>query len=173
MTWVPFPGRFNVISHGRSTIILDYGHNASALFALVDAIAEFSHQSRSIVYTAAGDRRDLDILEQAAIIGNEFDRVYLYEDKCTRGRADGEVIRLMRQGLAATRRVQKLYETRGEFNAIQMALDNLRPGDLLLCQVDQVEEALEYVKKCLATPPRRMPSVNELSLAPSPFATVN
>jgi cyanophycin synthetase len=167
------PGRFNVISHGRSTIILDYGHNASALFALVDAIAEFSHQSRSIVYTAAGDRRDLDILEQAAIIGNEFDRVYLYEDKCTRGRADGEVIRLMRQGLAATRRVQKLYETRGEFNAIQMALDNLRPGDLLLCQVDQVEEALEYVKKCLATPPRRMPSVNELSLAPSPFATVN
>lgn len=167
------PGRFNVISHGRSTIILDYGHNASALFALVDAIAEFPHQSRSIVYTAAGDRRDLDILEQSAIIGNEFDRVYLYEDKCTRGRADGEVIRLMRQGLAATRRVQKLYETRGEFNAIQMALDNLRPGDLLLCQVDQVEEALDYVKRSLATRPRRMPSVSELSLNSTPFATAS
>jgi cyanophycin synthetase len=167
------PGRFNVISHGRSTIILDYGHNASALFALVDAIAEFPHQSRSIVYTAAGDRRDLDILEQAAIIGNEFDRVYLYEDQCTRGRADGEVIRLMRQGLSATRRAQKLYETRGEFNAIQMALEHLRPGDLLLCQVDQVEEALAYVQRFLATPPRRTPSVNDLSLIGSPFATAN
>jgi cyanophycin synthetase len=167
------PGRFNVITHGRSTIILDYGHNASALFALVDAITEFPHQSRSIVYTAAGDRRDLDILEQSAIIGNEFDRVYLYEDKCTRGRADGEVIRLMRQGLAATRRVQKLYETRGEFNAIQMALDNLRPGDLLLCQVDQVDEALEYVKRALMIRPRRMPSVSEVSLGSAPYATAS
>lgn len=156
------PGRFNVIQHGRSTIILDYGHNASALFALVEALGAFAHQSRSIVYTAAGDRRDLDIFEQAAIIGNEFDRVYLYEDQCTRGRADGEVIRLMRQGLAATRRVQKTYETRGEFNAIQMALDNLRPGDLLLCQVDQVEQALEFVKRVLGNRPRRMPSVSEL-----------
>ncbi|MGC4069633.1 MAG: cyanophycin synthetase [Polyangiaceae bacterium] len=165
------PGRFNVITYGRSTIILDYGHNASALFALVEAISELPHQSRSIVYTAAGDRRDLDIFEQAAIIGNEFDRVYLYEDKCTRGRADGEVIRLMRQGLAATRRVQKLYETRGEFNAIQMALDNLRPGELLLCQVDQVEDALEYVNRQLAHRPRCMPSVSEQSLSAAPFAS--
>lgn len=159
------PGRFNVITHGRSTIILDYGHNASALLALVDAISALPHQSRSIVYTPAGDRRDIDIFEQAAIIGNEFDRVYIYEDKCLRGRADGEVIRLMRQGLGATRRVRQVVEARGEFNAIQTALDGLRPGDLLLCQVDQVEEALEFVQRSLASRPRRMPSVSELPLS--------
>ncbi|HEY5957058.1 MAG TPA: Mur ligase family protein, partial [Polyangiaceae bacterium] len=164
------PGRFNVITHGRSTIILDYGHNASALFALVEAISALPHTSRSIVYTPAGDRRDLDIFEQAAIIGNEFDRVYIYEDKCMRGRADGEVIRLMRQGLGATRRVRQLIEARGEFNAIQMALDGLRPGDLLLCQVDQVEEALEFVQRYLATRPRRMPSASELPIGVSPMA---
>jgi cyanophycin synthetase len=164
------PGRFNVITHGRSTIILDYGHNASALVALVDAIGSLPHTSRSIVYTPAGDRRDIDIFEQAAIIGNEFDRVYIYEDKCMRGRADGEVIRLMRQGLGATRRVRQLIEARGEFNAIQMALDGLRPGDLLLCQVDQVEEALEFVQRYLATRPRRMPSASELPIGASPMA---
>lgn len=164
------PGRFNVITHGRSTIILDYGHNASALLALVDAISALPHQSRSIVYTPAGDRRDIDIFEQAAIIGNEFDRVYIYEDKCMRGRADGEVIRLMRQGLAATRRVRQVIEARGEFGAIQTALDGLRPGDLLLCQVDQVEEALEFVQRYLATRPRRMPSVSELPLGIAPMA---
>jgi cyanophycin synthetase len=164
------PGRFNVITHGRSTIILDYGHNASALVALVEAISALPHQSRSIVYTPAGDRRDIDIFEQAAIIGNEFDRVYIYEDKCMRGRADGEVIRLMRQGLGATRRVRQVIEARGEFNAIQMALDALRPGDLLLCQVDQVEEALEFVQRSLASRPRRMPSVSELPLGASPMA---
>jgi cyanophycin synthetase len=162
------PGRFNVITHGRSTIILDYGHNASALLALVDAIRALPHQSRSIVYTPAGDRRDIDIFEQAAIIGNEFDRVYIYEDKCMRGRADGEVIRLMRQGLGATRRVRQVIEARGEFNAIQTALDGLRPGDLLLCQVDQVEEALQFVQRSLASRPRRMPSVSELPLGATP-----
>lgn len=164
------PGRFNVITHGRSTIILDYGHNASALIALVEAISALPHQSRSIVYTPAGDRRDIDIFEQAAIIGNEFDRVYIYEDKCLRGRADGEVIRLMRQGLAATRRVRQVIEARGEFAAIQTALDGLRPGDLLLCQVDQVEEALEFVQRSLANRPRRMPSVNELQIGIAPMA---
>jgi cyanophycin synthetase len=164
------PGRFNVITHGRSTIILDYGHNASALVALVDAIGALPHQSRSIVYTPAGDRRDIDIFEQAAIIGNEFDRAYIYEDKCTRGRADGELIRLMRQGLGATRRVRQVIEGRGEFSAIQMALDGLRPGELLLCQVDQVEEAVEYVQRSLATRPRRMPSVSELPLGATPMA---
>lgn len=164
------PGRFNVITHGRSTIILDYGHNASALVALVEAISALPHQSRSIVYTPAGDRRDIDIFEQAAIIGNEFDRVYIYEDKCLRGRADGEVIRLMRQGLAATRRVRQVIEACGEFGAIQTALDGLRPGDLLLCQVDQVEEALEFVQRSLANRPRRMPSVNELQVGNAPMA---
>src|SRR5512133_691478 len=164
------PGRFNVITHGRSTIILDYGHNASALLALVDAIRALPHQSRSIVYTPAGDRRDIDIFEQAAIIGNEFDRVYIYEDKCMRGRADGEVIRLMRQGLGATRRVRQVVEARGEFGAIQTALEGLRPGDLLLCQVDQVEEALEFVQRTLATRPRRMPSVSELQVGATPMA---
>jgi cyanophycin synthetase len=122
------------------------------------------------VYTPAGDRRDIDIFEQAAIIGNEFDRVYIYEDKCMRGRADGEVIRLMRQGLGATRRVRQIIEARGEFNAIQTALDSLRAGDLLLCQVDQVEEALEFVQRTLASRPRRMPSVHDLSLGATAMA---
>jgi hypothetical protein len=52
-----------------------------------------------------------------------------------------------------------------------MALDNLRPGELLLCQVDQVEEALEYVNRQLAPRPRRMPSVSDLSLSAAPFAS--
>jgi cyanophycin synthetase len=144
------PGRFNVLHSNGSTVILDYGHNASALFALLEAIDNMPHTRRSIVYTAAGDRRDRDIIQQAIIIGNGFDQVFLYEDKCTRGRPDGEVIRLMQEGLRRTRRVAKIHQTRGEFAAIQSALQRLEPGDLLLCQVDQVEQALEFVQARLA-----------------------
>lgn len=144
------PGRFNLFETAGRTVISDYGHNASALLALVDAIRRMPHKRRSIVYTAAGDRRDIDIIEQAKIIGTHFDEVYLYEDKCTRGRRDGEVIRLMRVGLNDTLRAKRVHETRGERTAIESALEHLERGDLLLCQVDQVEDALGWIEKKLS-----------------------
>ena len=143
------PGRFNLFETAGRTVISDYGHNASALLALVDAIRRMPHRRRSIVYTAAGDRRDSDIIEQAKIIGTHFDEVFLYEDQCTRGRADGEVVRLMRLGLRDTLRAKRIHETRGERTAIEGALESLERGDLLLCQVDQVEEALGWIENKL------------------------
>lgn len=150
------PGRFNLLCCGSSTIILDYGHNASALIALIEAIENLPHSRRSIVYTAAGDRRDQDIVRQAQIIGDGFDEVFLYEDKCNRGRRDGEVIRLMREGFRTTRRATLIHETRGELEAIRSALDELAPGTLLLCQVDQVQLALDYVQQRLPVLERRL-----------------
>jgi cyanophycin synthetase len=143
------PGRFNIFETSGRTVISDYGHNSSALLALVEAIRRIPHKHRSIVYTAAGDRRDVDIIEQARIIGTHFDEVFLYEDKCTRDRPDGEVIRLMRSGLRGTMRVKSIHETRGERNAIEHALENLGRSDLLLCQIDQVDQALEWIERKL------------------------
>jgi cyanophycin synthetase len=55
---------------------------------------------RSVVISGAGDRRDQDIRQQTEILGDAFDEVILYEDQCQRGRQDGEVVALLRQGLA-------------------------------------------------------------------------
>ncbi len=93
--------------------------------------------------TAAGDRRDEDIHRQAEIIGGFFDDVYIYEDQCTRGRADGEIIRMMREGMQrAKRQPRRILQKSGELPAIAAAISGLEPGDLLLCQVDQVDVAL-------------------------------
>jgi cyanophycin synthetase len=147
------PGRFNVLYHGEATIVLDYGHNSSALLALVDAIAVFPHKRRLTVFTAAGDRRNEDIIRQGEIIGDHFDFIILYEDACRRGRADGEVTALLRQGLARGQRLSGSYETRGELVAVEAALGRLRPGDLLYIQPDQVELCLGFVQNYLATHP--------------------
>lgn len=144
------PGRFNVLHSGTSTVVLDYGHNASALLALLAALDNMPHAKRSIVYTAAGDRRDEDIIRQAQIIGAGFDRVYLYEDQCTRGRPSGEVVRLMRVGLEAAPRAHDVRELSGELSAIGSALDALEDEELLLIQVDQVELDLDFVQQRLA-----------------------
>jgi cyanophycin synthetase len=143
------PGRFNVVNHRGATVILDYGHNSSALLALNQAIERMPHRRRKIVYTAAGDRRDEDIMRQATIIGDFFHEIYIYEDQCTRGRPDGEVMRLMREGFAegvgSARGDRVVLQESSELAAIGAAIASLKPGDLLLCQVDQIELALDYV----------------------------
>jgi cyanophycin synthetase len=139
------PARFNVVKFGGATIVIDYGHNASAIEALLEAFGQMPHERRLIVYTAAGDRRDEDIIRQAQLIADGFDHWVLYEDACTRGRPDGDVIRLMKQGLAGGKRLKRWQETRGEFQAIALTLDQMQPGDLVLVQADQVELAIQFV----------------------------
>jgi len=69
----------------------------------------------------------------------------LYQDACQRGRADGEVVELLRQGLQGASRTQHVESIQGEFNAIDTALARLNAGDLCLILIDQVEEALAYI----------------------------
>jgi cyanophycin synthetase len=139
------PGRFNVFEWRGATIIADYGHNPDAIQALVDAVAALPAERRSVVISGAGDRRDEDLRRQTQILGDAFDDVILYQDAAQRGRSDGEVIALLREGLADARRTRRIDEIRGEFIAIDLALERLRPGDLSLILVDQVQEALEHI----------------------------
>ena len=139
------PGRFNLFSHRGATLIADYGHNADAIRALVHAIDSMPAKRRSVVISGAGDRRDEDIRQQTEILGDAFDEVVLYQDRCQRGRADGEVLSLLRQGLENAKRARDVKEIRGEFVAIDEAFANLKAGELCLILVDQVEEALGYI----------------------------
>ncbi len=141
------PGRFNVMDYRGATVIADYGHNPDAMRALVSAVDGIAAKRRSVVISGAGDRRDEDISEQTAILGEAFDDIILYQDACQRGREDGEVLGLLRQGLSKAQRAQRVDEIRGEFLAIDTALERLQPGDLCLVLVDQVEEALAHLAK--------------------------
>jgi len=144
------PGRFNVFDYRGATLIADYGHNPDAIKALVKAIDSMPAKRRSVVISGAGDRRDIDIRHQTEILGDAFDQVILYQDQCQRGRADGEVLGLLREGLQNARRTTSTEEINGEFVAIDTALSHLAPGDLCLILVDQVEEALAHIAKRIA-----------------------
>lgn len=139
------PGRFNVFEYKGATVIADYGHNPDAIKALVQAVTNLPAQKRSVVISGAGDRRDDDIREQTRIIGEAFDEVVLYQDACQRGRVDGEVLKLLRQGLEGAKRTRQVDEIYGEFLAIDKAMERLNQGDLCLILIDQVEEALAHI----------------------------
>lgn len=71
----------------------------------------------------------------------------MFEDACQRGRAEGEVVSLLRQGLEGAARTQRIDTIQGEFMAIDTALARLQPGDLCLVLVDQVHKALAHLKQ--------------------------
>ena len=147
------PGRFNLFNYRGATIIADYGHNPDAIQALVDAVGNMPappESRRTVVISGAGDRRDEDIRKQTEILGDAFDRVVLYQDACQRGRADGEVLALLRDGLKNARRTREIEEIHGEFLAIDTALDKLQPGDICLILIDQVDESLAHIAKRVA-----------------------
>ena len=143
------PGRFNLMRYRDATVIADYGHNPDAMRALVaafNALPAQANTKRTVVISGAGDRRDEDIRQQTAILGQAFDNVVIYEDACQRGRAAGEVMALLRAGLQGASRTTHVEEIQGEFIAIDRGLALLQPGDQCLVLVDQVEEALAHLQ---------------------------
>jgi cyanophycin synthetase len=142
------PARFNVLEVNGAAVVMDYGHNVSSLESLLDALASLPNPRRTAVYSAAGDRRDDDMVRQGQLLGDGFDRVILYEEEeCIRGRADGEIFRLFRSGLAGRSRVRDVEEVRGAVKAVEVALRTARPGDLVLAQVDRVDETVALVRR--------------------------
>ena len=144
------PGRFNLFTYRGATVIADYGHNPDAIAALVGAVETMPATRRTVVISGAGDRRDEDIRQQTQILGDAFDTVLLYQDQCQRGRQDGEVLALLRDGLARAKRTSVIDEIRGEFAAIDAALGQIQAGELCLILVDQVEPALAHIAQRVA-----------------------
>ena len=146
------PGRFNVLEVNGATVVLDYGHNPSAMMALAQALDRFPHAYRVCVMSAAGDRGDDSIMRQAELMANACDEFILYETAaCQRGRADGEIFKLLRRGLAQGKRVARFREISGELPAIEAAMKELRPGLLMLVFHDNVDRSLEFVTRYLQT----------------------
>lgn len=143
------PGRFNILEIKGATVVVDYGHNVSALQAVIDAMRPFPHEKRLAVYSAAGDRRDSDMVQQGELLGNSFDRVILYEDHYTRGRPPGQIMELFRQGLDKGTRVKEVIQVQGAVKAMESALEMVSNGELLLIQADEIDETVKFFRNYL------------------------
>jgi cyanophycin synthetase len=144
------PGRFNVMKVWGATVVVDYGHNADSLRAMVTALDTFPHKKRSALYSMAGDRRDIDLINMGELLGNAFDRVILYEAHTIRGRAPGRIAELMREGLARGKRVKEVEEIEGAIASMEFALNTVQPEELLLLQADTIDESVNFVRDYIA-----------------------
>jgi len=145
------PGRFNVLEIDGVAVVVDYGHNAHSLAAVIEALAKFPHRRRTVVYTTAGDRRDCDMIRQGELLGAAFDRVILYADHYLRGRTQGEIMNLLRKGMESSARVKEIIEINGAIKAAEVALASMQPGELVLLQPDTIDETMQWLRGYLAS----------------------
>jgi cyanophycin synthetase len=143
------PGRCNVLELNGGTVLVDYGHNLPALEQMVATIAKLPAPRRTAVYSAAGDRRDEDLLAQGRLLGEIFDRVVIYEDAYVRGRQPGEITRLISQGIAeSTTQRAKIVEFGGGWcETAAKVLDVITEGDVVLLQADSVEQTMPWLRE--------------------------
>jgi cyanophycin synthetase len=144
------PGRFNLLSVRGATVVVDYGHNPASLACLLETLEQLPHRRRLAVYSTAGDRRNCDLIRQGEQLGHAFDRVILYEDHYVRGRKQGEITALFRQGVEKGTRVKEILEVYGAIKSVETALKLARPGELLLIQADEIDETVEFMRRYLA-----------------------
>ena len=155
------PGRMNLFEVARYHVLIDYGHNESALRALAEVLPELAKGGRILnVGSASGNRRDEDLRGFGKALASMYDVVYLC-DPDRRGRDAGEVPRLVREGLLeAGFPEENLHLIPEEADAIRAALDDAQDGDLVVLQVDHVRRAIEHVRARqdrTPPPPKRAP----------------
>ena len=140
------PGRVNIVEVGDVRVLIDYAHNAAAIASLCDLVRELRSGGLVAVFGLPGDRRDHDLRASSRPIAATFDRVIIREDEDLRGREPGETAAIIHASLRdAGMREEQILERHEEREALRLALDEARPGDLIVFIVDKAEEGLALV----------------------------
>jgi cyanophycin synthetase len=153
------PCRFSVLEGGEKTLVVTDCRNESALDALISAIQNFPHRACAAVFSAEGDRRDQDILRQAKLLGTAFDRVFLCEIDGGQDRPPGEVLQLLRRGLAGAPRTQEIQEVPDWGTAVDQAWKQLNRGELLVVQTSTIPRTVRKIQSLVGLEPAETSSV--------------
>jgi cyanophycin synthetase len=140
------PGRFNMYSVNGATVILDYGHNIEGYKAVLEGANSIKHKRFIGIIGVPGDRLDSNVLQVANIAGSYFDYIYIKEDEDKRGRKPGEIAKLLEKGVIRSGCTD--YEiVLNEAEALEKAIDNSRPGDLIIIFFEKFEPLVSLVKE--------------------------
>jgi cyanophycin synthetase len=141
------PGRMNIFDEHGFRVILDYGHNEAAVGAMVDLVERLNPLGRRIICaTCPGDRRDEDIRDVAGRIAGHFDTYLCHSDDNLRGRAPGEVPKLMQAALIANGVPEDAIRIiESEEASVNTGLGMARPNDLLLIFCDEITRSWKQI----------------------------
>ncbi|MCW3094056.1 MAG: cphA [Ferruginibacter sp.] len=141
------PGRLNLFKFKNFEFLVDFAHNQAGLQLLGDFVSKMEGSPKVGIISGTGDRRDDDIRDLGKLSAQFFDEIIIRQDKNLRGRTAEDIVRLLIEGIDATKTkdipITIIYN---EKEAIMHAYNNAKPGSLVTIMCDVVAEALDMIK---------------------------
>lgn len=140
------PGRLNLFEFNNFTVLLDYAHNPAGMRALQKFTNSFTATVKVGIIAGLGDRRVEDNNEVGSIASEMYDEIIIRQDKHLRGKTEGELIKMLSDGIKMHDPNKKITIIPEERQAIIHAIKNAVKGSLIVLSSDVIPEALDLVK---------------------------
>ena len=141
------PGRLNLIDVGNFTVLTDFAHNPAGMEALSKFVEKLPNKVKTGVIGGTGDRRDEDIRNLGKSAAKMLTSIIIREDASLRGRKEGEVNKIVLEGVRSEKPDVPVKTIEDEVKAINFGLKNAKKDDLLVILPDNIPRAIEIVNK--------------------------
>lgn len=144
------PGRFNVFNIKDFRVIVDYGHNIAGYKLMGEAIKKMGASRLIGIIGVPGDRDNSTIKAIGSIAATIFDKIIIKEDSDLRNRKKGEVAKLLEEGVLSQGMGKDHIEViLSETQALNKAISEALPGDLIVIYYEKLEPVLDIIKKAM------------------------
>lgn len=141
------PGRLNLIEVGNFTVLIDFAHNPAGMEALSKFVEKLSNKNKTGVIGGTGDRRDEDIFNMGKAAAKMFNSIIIREDESLRGRNEGEVNKIVLDGIKSEKPQMPVKVITDEVEALNFALNKAKKNDLLVLLPDNIPRAINIVNE--------------------------
>lgn len=139
-------GRFNVYNVLGREIILDYGHNIAGYEAIIDSLNSMKKENITGIIGVPGDRSNEHIQKIGKLCSENFSKIYIKEDKDTRGRKVGEVAQVLLSAVKLKKTDLKIKVILDEIEAFEDAFKNSNIGDTIIIFYEDIDSLLNKIK---------------------------
>ena len=146
------PGRANLYRVGAGYVMVDYGHNPEAFLAVCQMAAKWEGRRVTGIIGVPGDRDDSVIERAGRVAARGFHRVILREDKDLRGRAAGEVARLLCDAVQDEWPGTECRIVLDEIEALREELQGMEEGRAVVIFYDKLEAVIQLLGEAGARP---------------------
>jgi cyanophycin synthetase len=150
-------GRAGLFEVRGGYALLDYGHNPDAFTAVCQMAAKWEGRRVTGVIGVPGDRDDMVVEQAGRAAARGFRRIIIKEDRDTRGRRRGEIADLLRRAVMSEAPGRYCRVALEEIAAMQMAIEEIEPGDIVVIFYEKLAPALSLLEKFGARPAQSVP----------------
>ena len=140
------PGRANLYRVGGGYVMVDYGHNPDAFDAVCRMAARWEGRRVTGIIGVPGDRDDSVVEAAGRVAARGFHRVIIKEDRDLRGRAPGEVARLLCAAVNDEWPGTECRVVLDEIEALREELHGMEEGQVVVIFYDKLEPVLQLLE---------------------------